>query len=121
MALIQCKDCNKEISDSAAACPSCGAPVPKTMGPDEGQCPHCMTIIHESAWVCSGCGAKKGYVHNQNSVYGKIATIIWGIVVPIIGTVIFPMAGIVLIPIMLFCVYRLFTGPVWYQVTSVNN
>ena len=27
MALIQCHECGKEISDSAATCPGCGAPV----------------------------------------------------------------------------------------------
>ena len=27
MALIECHECGKEISDSAVACPSCGAPV----------------------------------------------------------------------------------------------
>lgn len=29
MALINCSECNKKISDSAKNCPSCGAPVPK--------------------------------------------------------------------------------------------
>jgi len=32
MALINCKDCNSEISDSAEACLECGALVPKTIG-----------------------------------------------------------------------------------------
>ena len=27
MALINCPECNKQISDKAAACPSCGCPV----------------------------------------------------------------------------------------------
>ncbi len=27
MALIECHECGKEISDSATSCPSCGAPV----------------------------------------------------------------------------------------------
>lgn len=27
MALIECKECSKQVSDSAAACPNCGAPV----------------------------------------------------------------------------------------------
>lgn len=29
MALIQCKDCKTQVSNSAKVCPSCGAPVPK--------------------------------------------------------------------------------------------
>lgn len=27
MALIKCAECGKEVSDKAAACPNCGAPV----------------------------------------------------------------------------------------------
>lgn len=121
MPLINCKDCDTEISDSAESCPKCGAPVPKTLSADEAACPHCMSVVHKDAWVCSGCGAKKGYAHNKGSVYGKVATIVWGIIVPIIGTAIFPPAGFILVPIALFCAYRLFSGPVWYQVTSVNR
>lgn len=30
MALISCKECNTEISDKAAVCPKCGAPVEVT-------------------------------------------------------------------------------------------
>lgn len=30
MALITCKECGKDISDQAAACPGCGAPVQST-------------------------------------------------------------------------------------------
>lgn len=29
MALINCRECNSEISDQAAACPKCGAQLPK--------------------------------------------------------------------------------------------
>jgi len=32
MALIQCKECNKEISSQAKACPHCGAPVERKSG-----------------------------------------------------------------------------------------
>ena len=27
MALINCDECNKEVSDKAASCPHCGAPI----------------------------------------------------------------------------------------------
>ena len=121
MALINCTDCKAEISDSAQSCPKCGAPVPKTLGADEEACPHCMSTVHKDAWVCNSCGAKKGYAQNSGSVYGRVATIIWGVIVPLVGTAVFPPIGLVLIPIMLFCVYRLITGPVWYQTTSVNR
>lgn len=35
MALINCHECEREISDSAAACPGCGAPV-QTSAPKKG-------------------------------------------------------------------------------------
>jgi len=31
MALLKCTECNREISDKAAACPGCGAPVSVTV------------------------------------------------------------------------------------------
>ena len=31
MALVRCRECGKEVSNAATACPSCGAPVPKGM------------------------------------------------------------------------------------------
>ena len=27
MALVKCKECNKEISDKAEKCPNCGCPI----------------------------------------------------------------------------------------------
>lgn len=30
MALINCRECNEQISDQAASCPKCGAQLPKT-------------------------------------------------------------------------------------------
>lgn len=120
MALIDCKDCGNQISDSAAACPKCGSPIPRTIGPDEEQCPHCMTVVSSGAWVCSGCRAKRGYTHNGNVVYGRGATIGAGVVLPVVGTLIFPPAGLVLVPLMIFCIYRLIKGPVWYQTTGVH-
>ncbi len=31
MALIKCSECGRDVSDMAAACPSCGAPTPRTL------------------------------------------------------------------------------------------
>lgn len=49
MALIKCPECNREISDQATACPSCGCPIQAMayVGPPE---------------CCSRCGGrlKKG-------------------------------------------------------------
>lgn len=35
MALINCYECGKEISDAALACPNCGAPVKQTIKVDK--------------------------------------------------------------------------------------
>lgn len=32
MAMIVCRECSKPFSDSAAACPSCGAPISVAQG-----------------------------------------------------------------------------------------
>ena len=107
MALINCKDCNSEISDSAEACPKCGAPVPKIVGPDEEQCPHCLTILHSSATKCHGCRAVKGYMYEPRyGAFGKTGTIVWGLIVPAIT--------IIGLHISVYADYRLFvTGPRW--------
>jgi hypothetical protein len=34
MALIQCEDCGREVSDRAPACPNCGAPVSSSVDKD---------------------------------------------------------------------------------------
>ncbi|MFR6378429.1 MAG: zinc-ribbon domain-containing protein [Oscillospiraceae bacterium] len=43
MALIKCPECGREISDTASACPGCGAPVRKPgwvlfISKDRAQC-----------------------------------------------------------------------------------
>lgn len=38
MALLECKDCGKQVSSSAINCPHCGCPVNETIGP---KCPTC--------------------------------------------------------------------------------
>lgn len=46
MALINCPECNKEISDKAASCPNCGCPInsPATSSKEEYLCcPKCLS------------------------------------------------------------------------------
>lgn len=127
MALVKCKDCGNEVSDSAASCPKCGAPVPKVMGAGEEQCPFCETVVSSTARVCKGCGARKGYTHAQGNVYGKGQTIAMGIVVPAILAIIALMFNaafgtivllIMLIPIVLSSI-RLKKGEIWFRSTNV--
>ncbi len=128
MALIKCKDCNNDVSDSAEACPKCGAPIPKVVSPDQEQCPFCMTVVAKSATVCSSCHAKKGYTQSRGVVYGKMLTLWWGILFPIImmpvsfifGQGFGSLVTLILLIVVVLSVVRLIRGPVWYQTRSVN-
>ncbi len=64
MALVQCRDCNREISERAGACPHCGAPneARQTPAPVKGgtACPFSGHAIPPGATVCV-CGAYYGY------------------------------------------------------------
>lgn len=39
MALINCRECGKQISDQAASCPHCGAPLKATPAPQQNTAP----------------------------------------------------------------------------------
>ena len=120
MSLIQCRDCGSQISDSAAACPKCGAPVPVTVGPDQIQCPFCMTPLHKNATVCTGCNAMRGYATNANGVMtSKGPVVAFGIVLPIIvALVVLPFYWPVSLAIAAFAAFgtwRVKNGPYWYK------
>lgn len=51
MALFNCPECNKQISDKALTCIGCGAPVEKYIS-----CPECNNQVSENAEICNGCG-----------------------------------------------------------------
>ncbi|MCP1375877.1 zinc ribbon domain-containing protein [Dyella lutea] len=121
MALIQCTDCHSDISDAAAACPRCGAPVPVTLKQGQEQCPWCMSVVDAQASICPGCRARKGYATNAYGVMGKGSVIAFGLVLPLLITAAFPPAGLLLVPVALFCAWRLKRGPVWYQTTRVGG
>lgn len=53
MALIECSECGKQVSDKASACPSCGCPINENVGvmkyhvfsaPNQVKCPKCGSI-----------------------------------------------------------------------------
>ena len=129
MALINCKDCDKEISETAAACPGCGSPIERKVREGEEQCGFCSTILPDEAMVCTGCGALKGYTYNRGNVYGKWQTIWWGIVLPVIlasvAQMFGPTIGAIVVLVVLFVVgmsvKRLITGPVWWKSTNVHH
>ncbi len=132
MALIDCNECGNQISDSAAACPRCGAPVMRQPAEHQEFCPFCKTIVDRDATVCPGCEAVKGYTTANGRIYGRGRTIFWGVIMPILFALFFfALAGagsdaaaffglllgsVMLIPIVL-SIRRLITGPVWFRRT----
>lgn len=60
MALINCPECSKEISDKATACPHCGCPInnQKSMllDSDYGTCSDCGEALENDKKFCSKCG-----------------------------------------------------------------
>lgn len=58
MALIQCKNCGKEISDKAKQCPNCGENLEEEIVQDNPAhvCEECGESIPEGAEVCPNCG-----------------------------------------------------------------
>lgn len=61
MALVSCKECGKEISDTASVCPHCGAPVVKDI-----YCQKCGTKVPENVSFCPECGARINACANQS-------------------------------------------------------
>lgn len=53
MALVKCKNCGKEISDRATACPTCGTPINK---PENQRCTECGFILSSKDNICPNCG-----------------------------------------------------------------
>ncbi len=51
MALINCPECGKEISDQAVSCPNCGTPLG-----NKKFCKFCGEQIDENCVICPKCG-----------------------------------------------------------------
>ncbi len=47
MALISCPECNNQVSNTAAACPQCGAPIAEAMGSKAAGVP--LTTVQETS------------------------------------------------------------------------
>ncbi len=60
MALINCPECKREISDMARSCPHCGYSFEKMKF-----CKFCGTKIPEDSIICTKCGRQVEYT-NQN-------------------------------------------------------
>lgn len=60
MALINCPECGKEVSDKATTCPNCGTPLKKKY------CQHCGERIDSECVVCPKCGKQVGRIGGEN-------------------------------------------------------
>jgi len=56
MALIECPNCSKQISDKALSCPTCGTLMQEPIEIKESVCPECGCEISDSDAVCKSCG-----------------------------------------------------------------
>lgn len=67
--LINCPECNKEISDKAEICPNCGYKLPKPEPLFQGEyCPKCLDCgIKTTIELCPYCHAKC-----KNSIIGTL-------------------------------------------------
>ena len=120
MALILCKECGTEVSDTAAACVKCGAVIPRTIREGEEQCPFCMTIISSNATTCPSCKAVKGYMYESRyGAMGKVGVTIWSVIFPLLLTFLFyfrvPQLSVLAFLWALYGIFRLVTGPRWFQ------
>ena len=59
MALINCPECGKEISDQAVSCPNCGTPISKG---EKKFCQHCGEQIDKDCVICPKCGKQVGEI-----------------------------------------------------------
>lgn len=61
MALINCHECGKEISDKATSCPNCGAPIG-----NKKFCKFCGEQIDKECVICPKCGKQVENLENNN-------------------------------------------------------
>ncbi len=62
MALINCPECGKEISEQATSCPSCGTPINNSA--NKKFCQHCGGQIDKDCVICPKCGKQVGEISN---------------------------------------------------------
>lgn len=63
MALINCTECGKEVSDKAANCPNCGAPINNYT--NKKFCYHCGEHIDRDCVICPKCGKQVAELSNH--------------------------------------------------------
>ncbi len=69
MAIINCPECGKEISDQAAACPSCGTPINGGQNNADSKkfCKFCGEQIDKECVICPKCGKQVEELHQTDN------------------------------------------------------
>lgn len=80
MALINCKECGKEVSDAASVCPHCGAPVDKYV-----YCRKCGTKVSENTVYCPKCGSRVNAGYDAPNGKDRVTTALLGIFLGTLG------------------------------------
>ncbi|MDE5758853.1 MAG: TM2 domain-containing protein [Allobaculum sp.] len=66
MALINCPECGRQISDQAKSCPGCGTPINSTNATKF--CQHCGEKIDKDCVVCPKCGKQVGELGDNRNI-----------------------------------------------------
>ena len=78
MAIVNCEECGKEISDKAVTCPYCGAPTGNIQQSNTKFCKHCGESIDKECIICPKCGKQVEEIKNskddRNIVINNTAT-----------------------------------------------
>lgn len=73
MALVSCRECSKQISDQAVACPNCGAPVSNHAAQTLVTAPKNRSMAVLLAMLLGGIGIHRFYLNELG----------WGVVYPL--------------------------------------
>jgi TM2 domain-containing membrane protein YozV len=72
--IMHCRNCSKEVSDKAIACPGCGVP-PKTQ---TSFCPNCGKSTTAVQIVCTACGVGLSTPNQKSKVTAGILGLLLG-------------------------------------------
>lgn len=70
MAMINCPECGKEVSDKATSCPNCGAPL--SVHKQTKFCKHCGEEIDKDCVICPKCGKQVEEIGGSGNIPGGI-------------------------------------------------
>ncbi len=65
MALINCPECGREISDQTSSCPHCGVPLKSNA--EKKFCKHCGESIDKDCIICPKCGKQVEELNNDSN------------------------------------------------------